>query len=195
VEPVPGVDDAALAGRAAGELEGGLDRLGAAVAEEDALQPGGLGQQLLRQQAHDRLAVELGPGGEVHLQRVLQGLLDHRVAAARGEHPEPGQEVGVGVPRRVVQVRALTPHVVLVEADRAQRARQLRVQVLRVQLIALAAHGGQFGGEIKAHVTILSGMRGSSPRSCTRSSSGVAGSPPAYRYSALYGAAVNTDLR
>jgi hypothetical protein len=116
---------------------------------------GRLGQQPLCQQSRDRLAVELGPRGEVHVEGVVQRLLDHRMGPSRREYPEPGEEVRVGVPLRVVEVGAFAAHVILVEADGAQRARQLRVQVLAVQFVALAAHGREFSAEIETHCRIL----------------------------------------
>ena len=48
VEGVVAVDDAAATGGVAGELQRGLDRLGAAVAEEHPVQARGLGEQPLR---------------------------------------------------------------------------------------------------------------------------------------------------
>ena len=117
--------------------------------------PGALASSRCAEQARDRLAVELGPRGEVHVERVVQRLLDHRVGAPGGEHPEPGQEVRVGVAVGVVEVGALAADVVLVEADGVQRAGQLRVQVLAVQVVPLAAHGREFGAEIKAHCRIV----------------------------------------
>ena len=163
VEAVPRVQDAALAGRVPGELERGLDGLRAAVAEEHALQAGRLGQQLLPEEAHNRLAVELRPRREVHVERVLQRLLDHRVRASGREHAEPGKEVGVRVAFRVVQVRALAANVVPVEPDGVQGARQLGIQVLAVQVIPLPAHRRELSAKIEAHITILITVRGSSP--------------------------------
>ena len=160
VEAMPGIDDAALAGGVAGELERRLDRFGAAAAEEHPLEPGRLGQQSLREQALDRLAVELRPGREVHLERVSQRLLDHRVRPAGREHPEPRQEVRVSVALGVVEVRTLAAHVVLVEADGVQRPRQLRVEVASGELVALSGAAGQQAGQIKGHGLILSRPRG-----------------------------------
>ena len=164
MEPVPGVDDAALAGRVTGELERRLDRLGAAVAEEHALQTGRLGQQLLPEKPHDRLAVKLRPRREVHGERVLQRLLDHGVRPPGREHPKPRQEIRVGVPLGVEEVGPLAAHVVLVEPNGVQRTRQLRVQVLAVQLVPLSTHGRELSAQIKAHWRILSAPAPLSPR-------------------------------
>ena len=151
VESVDGIEDPPAPGRVARELQRRLDGLGAAVAEEHPVKAGRLGQQPLREQPGDRLAVELCPRGEVHVQGVVQRLADHRVAAARREHAEPGEEVGVGVALGVVEVGALAPLVVLVETDRVQRAGQLRVEVPAVQVIPLTTHRREFRVEVKTH--------------------------------------------
>ena len=159
VEGVVAVDDAAAPGGVPGELQRGLDRLGAAVAEEHPVQAGRLGQQPLREQARQRPAVELGPVGQLGVERVVQRLADHRVVAARGEHAEAGQEIGVLVALGVVQVRALGPLVDLVEADRVQHLGLLRVQVPAVQLISVAAMGREQGREVEVHDSFSPGPR------------------------------------
>ncbi len=168
VERVARVNDPPATGRVPRELQRGLDRLGAAVAEEHPVQARRLGQQPLREQPGDRLTVELGPGGEVRVERVVQRLLDHRVAAARREHPESGQEVRVRVSLGVVEVGAVTAHVVLVEPDRVQRARQLRIQVAAVQVVALSPDSGEFRVEVKTHGRIMAASRGAADCTGTR---------------------------
>src|SRR6185437_6493977 len=101
-------------------------------------------------------AVELRPCREVHGKRVLQRLLDHGVRPPSGEHPEPRQEVRVGVTLGVVEVGPLAAHVVLVEPNRVQRTRHLRVQLLAVQLVPLPTHSRKLSAQIKAHWRILS---------------------------------------
>ena len=66
VERVVAVDDAAAPGGVPGELQRGLDRLGAAVAEEHPVQAGRLGEQPLREQARAAARSRTGssrPGG------------------------------------------------------------------------------------------------------------------------------------
>ena len=95
-------------------------------------------------------------GGNRYDRRVVQGLADHRVVAARREHAEAGQEVGVLVAVGVVQVGALGPLVDLVEADRVQHLGLLRVQVPAVQLVAVvlvrAEQGLQVGSRLPLRV-------------------------------------------
>ena len=151
VERVVAVQDASAPGRVPGELQRGLHRLGAAVAEEHPVQAGRLGEEFLREQPGQRAAVELGPVGQLGVQRLVQRLADHRVVAARREHAEAGQEIGVLVAVGVVQVRALGPLVDLVEADRVQHLRLLRVQVPAVELVSVVAMGGEQCLEVEVH--------------------------------------------
>ena len=55
------------------------------------------------------------------------------MAAAEREHAESGKEIEVAVAVAVEEVRAFGAHVVLVEADRAENLRHLRVHVTLVQ--------------------------------------------------------------
>jgi hypothetical protein len=151
VKGVVAVQDAAAAGSVTGELQRGLDRFGAAVAEEHPVQAGRLGQQLLGQEPGQRVAVELGPVGQLGVQRVVQRLAYHRVVAPGGEHPEAGQEVGVRVAVGVVQVRALGPGVDLVEADRVQHLGLLRVQVRAAELVSVRLMGREEGLQVEVH--------------------------------------------
>ena len=98
-----------------------------------------MGQQLLGEQAGQRLAVEAGEVGELGVEDVVQRLADDGVVAAEAHHPEAGEHVEVVVAVGVPEVGALGPLVDLVEADGVQHARQLVVEVPRVQLVALAA--------------------------------------------------------
>src|SRR6202020_1203859 len=78
-------------------------------------------------------------------------LADHWMVAPHPEHPEAGQEVGVPVAVTVPEVAALALLVDLVEPDHVQHARQLRFEVLVLQLIALAGPLGQERGQVEIH--------------------------------------------
>ncbi len=151
VEGVVAVEDARPAGGVPGELQRGLDRLGAAVAEVRAAHAGDLGEQPLGEQAGQQRAVELDQVGDLAVQQVVQRLADHRVIAAHPEHAEAGQEVGVPVAVAVVEIAALGLLVDLVEPDDAQHAGQVRLEVLVLQLVALASALRQEGGQVEAH--------------------------------------------
>ncbi len=58
---------------------------------------------------------------------------------AQGKYPKAGKHVEVVVAGVVVQVRAFGARVDLVEADRVQHARQLRVQVPGLQFVTFSA--------------------------------------------------------
>ncbi len=164
MERVVAVDDAVSPGRVPGELQRGLHRFGAAVAEEHPFQPGRLGEESLGEKPRQRPAVELGPVGQLGVERVVQRLADHRVVASGREHAEAGQEIGVLVPLGVVQVRSLGPLVDLVEADGVQHLRLLGVQVPAVELITVAAMGREQRGEIEVHASFSPGCGLSVPR-------------------------------
>lgn len=149
VEGVRAVQDARLPGGVPGELERGLHRLGAAVAEEHPVQVRTVGEEPLREQPGQRRAVEAGEVGEPGVEDVVQRLADDGVMAAEAHHPEPGQHVEVVVAVRVPEVRALGPLVDLVEADGVQHARELVVEMPGVQLVAFGAALGEQGAEIE----------------------------------------------
>ena len=95
--------------------------------------------QRLGQQPGQQGAVELDQVGQVGVEGLVEGVLDHRVAPAQGEDPEPREEVEVAVALVVDQVGALAPDVGAVEADGLQDLGQLGVQELLVEVEGLAA--------------------------------------------------------
>ena len=117
-----------------------LDRLGAAVREEAAVPvvrhaP----DERLGQEPRERLALHLDEVRQRRGHRVAQRLLDRRMTAPEREHAEPGEEVEIALALAIEQVRTLGPHVVAVEADRAQHAWHLRIHVALVQRERLGA--------------------------------------------------------
>ena len=130
-----GEEDAVAARGGPGELDRRLDGLGPRVAEVHPLDPrvAAFGQGL-GQQARVEGAVDLGHGGEVEVDGVVQRLLDHGVAAPEGEDPEAAEHVEHASALVVVEVAALAPHVGPVEAERGQHPWKLGVQVGGVQL-------------------------------------------------------------
>ena len=162
VEGVAAEQDPLPARRVPGELQRGLHRLGAAVAEVHAVELGRLGQQPLGEQAGQQRAVELNHAGQLCVEHVVQRLADNGVVVPHPEDAEASQEVGVPVAVAVPQVGALGPLVHLVESDGVQHAGQLRVQIPCVQVITLPAPGGQEGRQVKSHPRIIPGR--SAPR-------------------------------
>ena len=84
-------------------------------------------------------SVELGQVGEVGVDDVVDRLPDDGVVPSEREDSEAGQHVEVLDAVRVVEVGTLRPGVDLVEADGVQHPRQLRVQILAVQLVTLVS--------------------------------------------------------
>ena len=129
-----GEHDAPAPGRAAGELEHGLHRLGAAVREEAPV-------GVVRHARNERLGEEPGQGLALHLHevgklqrhRVAECLLDHGMTPAEREHTEAGEKVEVSRAIAIEEVRTLGSHVVTVETERAQDLRHLRIDVALVQ--------------------------------------------------------------
>ncbi|CAO0837926.1 hypothetical protein SMICM17S_09167 [Streptomyces microflavus] len=109
-----------------------------------------MAEQLLGEQSGQRLAVEAGEVGELGVEHVVQGLAHDRVVPADPHHAEPGEHVEVVVALRVPEVRPLGPLVELVEADGVQHARQLVVEVARMQLVPLGPALRQEPSQVEA---------------------------------------------
>ncbi len=114
-----------------------------------------MGQQPLGEQAGQRLAVEAGEVGEPGVEHVVQGPADDGVVAAQAHDAEPGEHVEVVVAVRVPEVRALGPLVDLVEAEGVQHARQLVVEVARVQVVPLGPALGEEPRQVEAPVSAV----------------------------------------
>jgi hypothetical protein len=89
----------------------------------------GCGDQLLGEQAGQERAVHLHHVGQVGVECLVQGVLDHRVAAAEGEDAESAQHVEVALPVVVVEVAALAALVEAIEAERLDDLGELGVEV------------------------------------------------------------------
>ncbi len=69
---------------------------------------------------------------------------------AEGEHAEPGEEVEVRVALAVEEIRTFGSDPLAIEAERAEHARHLRIDVALVQRERLMAALGEQCGEIEA---------------------------------------------
>ena len=130
---VRAVEDAALAGGAAGELQRRLDRFRPAVAEVDALHAGSDRNELLRDQPGQDREVELQHVGEVGVEHVVECSPDDRMVAPDPRDTEAGEEVEVAVAVRVPVVSPLGAGEHPVEPDGVKHLRNLRVDVRRMQ--------------------------------------------------------------
>ena len=65
------------------------------------------------------------------------------MAAAEREHAEPRKKIEVSLAVTIEQVRALGPHVVAVEPDRAKDPRHLRIEIALVERERLMAALGE----------------------------------------------------
>ena len=139
VEGVVGVEDAGAPGGVAGELDRGLHRLGARVAEEDPADPG-VGPRRPAPRPAGRAGAR-SPSGPCSAGRGRwpgAGPLDGRVGPAEGVDAEAGQKVEVALALVVVEVAALAPHVEAVEPEGLEDPDQLGVHVLGVEREVLA---------------------------------------------------------
>ena len=85
------VDDAGTSGRAARELDRGLDRLRAGIGEKHLVQIGHVFEQALGQDAGKRRDVELDEIGQVAVEHALQGRAQRRMVAANRKNAETAQ--------------------------------------------------------------------------------------------------------
>jgi hypothetical protein len=162
-------DQLVPAGGVTGQLQAGLDRLGAGVGEEHLLTAadGREGYEPLGQPDLD-VVVEVGAGHVDEVGRLaLDGLDDLRVAVAGGRHGDAGRQVEEGDPVRVPHAAAAAAghdegvatgvgrahHPLVPRHDgRRLRARQLRRR-----------RGGIAGGGLRGHAALLLQRYGSSP--------------------------------
>jgi hypothetical protein len=96
---------AAQAGVSAGQLERALPGLGAAVAEEGAVQPGEAGQAP-RQLCLVGMIEKVGDVDQF-ARLPLQGARDGGMAVAQGVHPDAAEEVEITPPPGVVEIDAV----------------------------------------------------------------------------------------
>jgi hypothetical protein len=87
------------------ELDGGFDRLGAAVAEEDARHPGEV-REALGEKALRRVEEEVRDVEEL-IRLLTERLHEARMAVAERVHGDAGEKVPVDLPVRVDELRAL----------------------------------------------------------------------------------------
>jgi hypothetical protein len=134
VEAVVAVDDARPAACGTRQLYRGLDGLGARARQHDAVERRRRPcDQLLSQQARESGDAELGQVGGVRREHARELLLHVWVAAPEREDPVAGKEVEVLVALAVGQVGAVPGHPLTVEAERAQDAAELWVEVALVE--------------------------------------------------------------
>ncbi len=146
------VEDPASTGRTPGELDGGLGRFGTRVAKGHPLDPGvGPAHQGLGQQSRQDSAVELHQIWEICIQRLMEGVLDDRVAPAQCVDAESRQEIEITVALVVDEIRPLPPHIMTIEANGAEDLDELRVQKPGMQVEAVTSITPQHRVQIERH--------------------------------------------
>ena len=91
VKGVCAIDDAGPAGRAARELDRGLDRLGAGIGEEHLVEIRHIFQQPLGEHAGERRDVELHEIGQIGVEHAFQRLAQRRMVAADRKNAKSAQ--------------------------------------------------------------------------------------------------------
>ena len=108
-------------------------------------------QHLAREHSGQERRVHLDEVRQVGVDRLVERLLQRRVAPAEGEHPEPGEEVEIAATFVVVEVGALGARVEAVEADRTENPHELGVDVPAVELEVLSLVACQHLIQIETH--------------------------------------------
>ena len=143
--------DALPAGGGAAELHRRFDRLGAGIAEEQLFHAGEARQQALGEQAAQQRDVHLHQVRQLGCQGLLQGADHRRMVAPDREDAEAAQQVEIAIALLVVEIGAEAPGVVAVEADGAQHADHLRIQIAVVELVFLRRPFGQELVDVDRH--------------------------------------------
>ena len=121
VEGVIAVDDAAAAGIAAGELDGGFNGLGAAVGEEDAGEAfGGMRCELLSRQPAEDAAIHPHQVRQILIENLLENRLYLRVVPPQCKNAPSRQQIEIFGPVFIPKICAFAAHVAFIESDRAQ---------------------------------------------------------------------------
>ena len=128
MEGVGAIDDAGPAGRAARELDRGLDRFGARIGEEHLVQIWDMFEQAFGQNAGERRDVELHEIGQVGVEHALQRLAQRRMIAADREHAKSAQQVEIARALAIEEILALPLLESDIVADGLQHADELLVQ-------------------------------------------------------------------
>ncbi len=84
-------DDAGPAGRAAGELDRGLDGLSPGIGEKHLVQIWHMFEQAFRQHAGQRRDVQLHQIGQIAVEDAFQGLAQRRMIAANRKNAKSAQ--------------------------------------------------------------------------------------------------------
>src|ERR1700728_2339834 len=108
-------------------------------------------QQLASEDAREEGSIHLDEARQVPVDRLVQRRLHDRMGTTEGEDAEATEEVEVAAARLVEEVGALTALVEAVEADRAQHADQLRVDVARVEAEVLAPVRAEHLVQLESH--------------------------------------------
>ena len=132
VKRVVAVHDAGAAGRAARELDRGLDGLGAGIGKEHLVEIRHVGQQPLGQHAGKRRHVQLHEIGQIAVEHAFQRVAQRRMVAPDRKHAKAAQQIEIAVAVAVEQILTVPRLKADVVADGLQHPDHLLVQMARM---------------------------------------------------------------
>ena len=151
VVAVAAVQNALPAGGVARELQRRFDSLCAGVAEVHLLEPGHMAVEPLSQQPGEQRNVELNHTGHLAVQNLLEGVDHCRVIAAEREDAETAEMVEILTALLVEEVRAFAVRVADIEADGAENADELRIEMPLEERKALSVTAAQQPFQVNRH--------------------------------------------
>src|SRR5579885_1429430 len=155
VERMVEIENPRASGGAASHLQGAFGGLGAGIREEGGvylvLDAADDAEQFLRDEPRQQVAVHLDHVRQIHVQEVLDRLFDFRMVATKAEDAVAGEKIQITVALAVVEILTLGALIDLVEADGAQNADELRVDMTFVQRVVLAPSLADHRLDIERH--------------------------------------------
>ena len=138
-QPVKGmaaINDVRAAGRAAGELHRGFDRLGPGIGEKHLVEKGHELQQTLGEKARQGRDIHLHEIRQIGRKHRFQGLPHGRMIAADAEDAPAAQEIEITRAALIEQILAAATLEGDIEADGAQSPHHHLVHIKRMKLVS-----------------------------------------------------------
>ncbi len=135
------IGDTGTPGRAARELDRGLDRLGSGIGEEGLVEMRHEREQPFGEDAGEHRDIHLHQVGQIGIERAFQRLANHRMTASDRKHPEAAQQVKITRVLPIVEILTASLAESNIIADRPQYANHLLIETFRMQAKAVSFMG------------------------------------------------------